>query len=268
TGSATKAAYQAALDSLTFASGDNPDDFGSNPTRTVTWLLNDGSASHNLSTVQTETISITPVNDPPTLAGTANAAFTENGAPVTLSPSVTVTDPDNLGLVGATVAIAGGTFAGDGDVLGFDTTGTAISASYNAATETLTLTGFDTFADYAKVLDSVTFVTPSDNPDDYGSAPTRTISWPLNDGSASSPTSTVPTTIGITAINDAPTLSSIQTSATFTEKGTAVTLAGSASVSDVDNLKLANATVKVVAGAFAGDGDQVGANVGGTNVPS
>src|SRR5262249_4789300 len=82
TGSATKAAYQAALDSLTFASGDNPDDFGSNPTRTVTWLLDDGSAERNLSTVQTETISITPVNDPPTLAGTANAAFTENGAAV------------------------------------------------------------------------------------------------------------------------------------------------------------------------------------------
>ena len=251
------------LDGVTFAAGDNPDDFGSAPTRTVTWLLDDGSASNNLSTVQTETIAITAVNDPPTLTGTTNAAFTENGASVVLSPSVTVSDPDNLGLVGATVAITGGTFAGDGDVLGFSTAGTSISASYNAATETLTLTGFDTFADYAQVLDSVTFVTASDNPDDFGSAPTRTIAWTLNDGSASSPTSTVSTTVSITAINDAPTLSSIATSATFTEKGAAVTLSGNASVADVDNLNLASATVKITGGAFTGDGDVLAATAVG-----
>src|SRR5262249_55274127 len=173
TGTATKAAYQAALDSLTFASGDNPDNFGQNPNRVVTWLLNDGNASNNLSTVQTETISITPVNDPPPTPGTANAAFTENGASVTLSPSVTVTDPDSLGLVGGSVQIAGGTFAGDGDVLGFSTAGTSITASYDSTTETLTLTGTDTFAHYAQVLDTVTFITATDNPTNYGSGPAR-----------------------------------------------------------------------------------------------
>src|SRR5205807_6107592 len=103
----------------------------------------------------------------PTLTGTTNAAFTENGASVTLSPSVTVSDPDNLGIVGATVKIVGGTFVGDGDVLAANTTGTSISASYDSSTETLTLTGFDTFADYAQVLDTLTFVTPSDNPHDF-----------------------------------------------------------------------------------------------------
>ena len=66
--------------------------------------------------------------------------------------------------------------------------GTSITASYNCATETLTLTGSDTLAHYQQVLDSVTFVTPSDNPDDYGSAPTRTVTWTLNDGAASNAT--------------------------------------------------------------------------------
>src|SRR5262249_48222681 len=157
-------------------------------------------------------------------------------------------------LVGGSVQISGGTFAGDGDVLGFSTAGTAITASYDSATETLTLTGSDTVAHYQQVLDSVTFVTASDNPTDFGSAPTRTITGMLNDGSASSPTGTVTTTVGITAINDAPTLASVAPSAAWTEKGAAVTLAGAASVTDLDNVNLANATVKIVGGTFAGDG--------------
>ena len=268
-GADTKQHYQQVLDSVTFAAGDNPDDFGSAPTRTVTWLLDDGSTSNNLSTVQTTTIGITPVNDPPTLTGTTNDAFAENGASITLSPSVTASDPDNLGLVGATVAITGGTFAGDADTVSASIAalfGTHITSSYNAATETLTLTGSDTFAHYAQVLDSVTFVTASDNPDDFGSAPTRTIAWTLDDGSASSPTSTVSTTVTITAVNDAPTLSGVAATATFTEKGAAVTLSGAASIADVDNLNLASATVAITGGTFAGDGDQLIFNVGGTSI--
>src|SRR5262249_2240381 len=72
-------------------------------------------------------------------------------------PAGTVNAPDSLTLANATVKITGGTFAGDGDVLAASTSGTSISASYNAATETLTLTGSDTLAHYTQVLDSVTF---------------------------------------------------------------------------------------------------------------
>jgi lipopolysaccharide export system protein LptA len=268
-GSDTLAHYQQVLDSLTFSTpSPNPDDYGSNPTRTVTWVLNDGAASNNLSTVATTTVSIAAINNPPTLAGTATSvAFTENGAAVTLSPSVAVSDPDNQTLAGATVAIAGGTFSGDGDVLAADTTGTAITASYNSATETLVLSGSDTLADYQQVLDSVTFTTPSDNPAGYGSNPTRTIAWVLNDGSASTSLSAPQTeTVGITAINDAPTLSSVAASANFTEGGAAVTLAGSAAVTDPDNLNLVNATVKITGGTFTGDGDQLAVNVAGTSI--
>ena len=73
-----------------------------------------------------------------------------------LSPSVSISDVDSLTLASATVAIVGGTFPSDGDVLA--ASGTAsINVSYNAATETLTLTGSDTLAHYQSVLDSVTF---------------------------------------------------------------------------------------------------------------
>src|SRR5262249_61551312 len=122
------------------------------------------------------------VNDAPTLANVpASANYTENTAAVTLSGSASVSDPDNLKLANATVKVVGGTFAGDGDQLAANVGGTAITASYNAATETLTLTGSDTLANYQQVLDSLTFVSTSDNPDNYGSNPTRTLARELND---------------------------------------------------------------------------------------
>src|SRR5205807_147783 len=151
-GSDTLAHYRQVLDSVTFATpSDNPTDFGADPTRTVTWTLDDGGATTSVTT----TVGITAVNDPPTLAGTANASFTENGSAVTLSGSAAVSDPDNVNLAGATVAVTGGAFAGDGDVLGVNTTGTSITASYNAATETLLLSGPDSLAHYQQVLDRV-----------------------------------------------------------------------------------------------------------------
>src|SRR6185369_2893498 len=39
-------------------------------------------------------LTVTPVNDAPTLAVTAAASFTENGAAVTLDPGLTVSDAD------------------------------------------------------------------------------------------------------------------------------------------------------------------------------
>src|SRR5262249_49292536 len=261
----TRANYQTVLDKITFSAAENPTNYGSNPTRTVTWVLNDGSGSFNLSTAQTTTVTITNVNDAPTLTGTAGSvSFTENGASVVLSPSVTVADPDNLKLVSATVSITGGSFAGD--VLAANTAGTSITASYDSATETLTLTGSDTLADYRTVLDSITFNSTSDNPTNYGSNPTRTVTWVLNDGASSFNLSTAQTeTINITAINDAPTLSGVATSLTVTP-AVATTISPTLSVSDPDNQTLASATVSITRGTFANDGDVPDADTTGTSI--
>src|SRR5262249_37004227 len=203
----------------------------SNTTRTITWPLNDGSGSFNLSTVQTETLTITAVNDPPTLTNVASSVSFTEGTAVTLSSAVTVSDPDNLNLAGATVKIAGGTFSGDGDVLSTSTTGTGVTASYNSSTETLTLSGNDTLANYQTALDRITFSSGS-NPDDYGPNKPRTVTWVLNDGSGSFNLSTTQTeTISITAINDPPVLSNVATSATYTENVVQFTLSPSLTVS-------------------------------------
>ena len=81
--------------------------------------------------------------------------------------------------------ITGGTFAGDGDVLSANMAGTSITASYNSATETLTLSGSDTLAHYQQVLDSVTFASRATTRTNYGSNTTRTVTWTVDDGSGS-----------------------------------------------------------------------------------
>src|SRR5262249_4166691 len=267
-GSDTLAHYQSVLRSVTFNQDPNlnPTNYGSNTTRTVTWQLNDGAGSSSTSTVVTTTLNVTAVNDPPTLTNTAGTVSFTEGQAKTLSPSVTVTDPDNLTIASATVKVAGGTFAGDGDVLATSTIGTAITASYNTSTETLTLTGPDSFANYQTVLDEVTFASGS-NPDDFGSQKTRTVTWVLNDGVGSNNLSTAQTTtINVTAINDPPVLTSVAASVSYQENAAQLTLASAAVVSDVDSLNIANATVQVVGGAFAGDGDVLAVNTTGTAI--
>ena len=189
-GSDTLANYQSVLDSVTFNSTSiNPTDFGAVFAHQVTWVLNDGSGTSNLSSPATTTVTITPAHQPPTLTSVAATDILALNQTITVSQHLTVSDPDSLTLASATIAITAGAFAGDGDVLGANVAGTSITASYNSTTETLTLSGSDTLADYTRVLDSVTF-SSGPNP---GAA--RTITWTVNDGAASNDTASATTTI-------------------------------------------------------------------------
>ncbi|HML13951.1 MAG TPA: FG-GAP-like repeat-containing protein [Xanthobacteraceae bacterium] len=266
TGVDTLANYQQVLQSITFdTSSRNPTNFGSDPTRLINWVVNDGGSSNNLSIPQTTTVSVTIVGGPPTLTGLSTASFTEEGPAVSLSPAATVTDPENDALFGATVTIVGAGFFGARDVLAANTTGTNITTSYDGSTETLTLSGGDTLAHYQQVLDAVTF-TSGENPTDYGSDPTRTIVWVLNDGGESNNLSTPQTTtVAITNVNDPPTLSDI--AATLHLVGEhPVTVSPVLLVTDPDSLDLFNATVAITGGTFAGDGDVLAANTAGTSI--
>ena len=116
------------------------------------------------------------------------------------SRNATVTDQDSSTLVGATIGVTSGTFAGDNDVLAASTSGTGITASYDSATEMLTLAGTDTLGHYQSVFESVTFATTS-----AGANPTRTITWVVNDGNpAFNLSPPVRTTVSIFTVNSAP----------------------------------------------------------------
>src|SRR5262249_45609949 len=187
---------------------------------------------------------------------------------VALASNPTVSDPDSTTFTGATVKITGGTFAGDGDVmrvLNNFTSGSInlINFSYDSATETMTFSGANTAANYQIALSSVSFLSTSDNPTDFGSDPTRTVTWTVADdfNVESAP---VTTTVSITAINDAPSLTSVASTVTYTA-GTTIALSPTTSLTDVDSLNMANATVKIT-GGFVGDGDVLAANVAGTHI--
>src|SRR5262249_311265 len=188
TGTDTLAHYQQVLDSVTYSStSSNPTNFGNDPSRTISWVVNDGARD---SAAQTTTLSITGQDAAPVLSNVAaTASYTgvdsnpASSTPVTLSSALQVSDVDNHSLHSPTVSISSATFFA-GDVLSANVTGTSITASY--ANGVLTLTGTDTLAHYQQVLASATLFPYTTLFRSFGNDPSRTISWVVNDGARDS----------------------------------------------------------------------------------
>ena len=240
TGSASIANYQIALDSVTYSfspSNGDPTNGGGDTSRTVSWTVTDGNSSHGTSAASTSTLDT--VHVAPTVTAGSTVTDETEGPAVTADGAITVTDPDSGNvLVGATVHIASG-FA-SGDVLTVNTTGLAITANYDAASGTLTLSGTDTLIDYQHALQSVAFSSTGT------SGGPRTLNWTVDDGAATaSATSTVDVELGpqVTAGG----------TATFHGGGWAVTLDGALTVSDPANANFSGATVSISADFLTGD---------------
>ena len=198
-GTASLAAYQAALDSVTFSStATDPTSGNTDTARTVSFQVNDGmQASNGLS----ETVSLLPPS-PPAAASPA-AASSSAAAAFTAAPNVDrierfvdLTRRRRAGghrrrrgrhpghrkasqLQSATVSITGGFLAGD--QLNF-TSQSGITGSYNAATGVLTLNGAASFAAYQTALDSVTYSSTATDPTSGNTDAARTIAFQVNDG--------------------------------------------------------------------------------------
>jgi hypothetical protein len=236
TGSDTKTHYQQVLDSVTyFNSSENP----SGADRTINYTVNDGALNSNTSTA---TVHVTPVNDAPVVTIGATTAFTEpangtpaaNSVPVTIAPSLTVSDVDSANLTQATFVLnnlkpsdalsVSGHAGASGDIgsIHFDITSTA-------TTETVTFTGTDTIAHYNAVLDLVQFNNTSENPDQTARSYTVTA---VDDGTGTN-TGSASTTETVTAVNDAPVNTvPAEQDTIFSRTATAIT---GLSVSDVDS---------------------------------
>ena len=104
----------------------------------------------------------------------------------------------------------------------------------------LTLSGSATLANYQTALRSVTYQnTDTDNP----STSQRTVTFTVNDGDVNSNTQT--RTIDVTRVNDAPVLSSSNTSLSFAMGDAAKVLASVVAVTDVDDTNIESATVQI-----------------------
>ncbi|MEO8359843.1 MAG: Ig-like domain-containing protein [Vicinamibacteria bacterium] len=231
---ATLLQWQAALQAVKYSNtSDNP----STTSRTVSFVVNDGSANSN---TVTSTVSVTSVNDAPVLTAGATLNYTENQAATVIDSTVTVADPDSATIASATVQITG-SCTNPQDVLSFSTQN-GIAGVYTAASCLMTLSGSSSVANYQTALRTVTYSNTSDNP----TTSTRTITWRVNDGAGVNNLSNQPTsTISITAVNDAPVLAGVSGGFTYAENNAATAVAPGISISDLDNLTLTQGTVSI-----------------------
>ncbi|WP_172730226.1 hypothetical protein, partial [Neorhizobium tomejilense] len=172
-GSATKAQYEAALESIKY---NNTSDDPSTQTRTVSFSVHDGDAWSNAGTAS---ITVTATNEAPVISNVGGTlAYTENDAAKVIDSSITISDADDTNINSATVKITGN-YANGQDVLSF-TNQNGITGSWDASTGTLTLSGSATKAQYEAALESIKYNNTSDDP----STQTRTVSFSVHDGDA------------------------------------------------------------------------------------
>jgi len=174
--------------------------------RQITFVANDGAANSNVGTTM---VTMIAQNDAPTLDLDADdssgrsgadfdAAFSEDGGPVLVADSDAVLqDVDDFSLPGMVVRIEN-LLDGLDEALSADTTGTAIAATYDPATGTLTLFGPDSLVNYQQVLRSIRYENASQDPN----TTERQITVVANDGLA--PTNLGTATVAVVAQNDAP----------------------------------------------------------------
>ncbi len=219
TGAATLAQYETVLQSVVFSStSDDP----TSATRTVSFTVVDSSAASSVAS--TRDVTVTPVNDAPSTANVAGTvSYTESGAAKVVLPSITVSDPDNTTLAGATLSFTPSPSAGD--TLAF-TDQNGITGSWNAGTQVLTLSGTATLAQYQAALRTITYATTSHDP----AAGNRTVQVVVSDGALSSSPNSV--TVNVTPVNDAPSVTAATGSVSYTEGGAAAAVGSGLTVTD------------------------------------
>ena len=161
----------------------------------------------NSSAASLASVTFTPVNDAPLLSfsSATAAAYSERAAAIApFSGDLAISDADSTTLSGATVAFTAGYT--NGDLLSFSNQ-SGISGSWDDASRTLSLSGTASTAAYATALASIRFSSSSFHPTAISDG--RTLRWQLNDGSIANNLSTaITSTIAITAVADAPVISS------------------------------------------------------------
>ncbi|MGO9115920.1 MAG: dockerin type I domain-containing protein [Thermoguttaceae bacterium] len=131
----------------------------------------------------TDTATLTAAPPALTVGNAGAITFIRGGSAVAVAPNLTVTDVSYPSLLSATVALVGGPLDAGAETLAANTTGTSITASYDAANGVLSLSGSDTLADYQQVLQSVTYI---DTLTDTANTGNRTLSFSVSDASNTS----------------------------------------------------------------------------------
>jgi hypothetical protein len=240
TGSSSVANYQVALRSIRYDSNSvNP-----GGPKAVGFVVNDGSVD---SDTAAKPLDLAGVNDGPTVTTSSSTlVYGEDWGPQAIDAGLTLTDPENDAISGATVKIASGYQSGEDGLAFSDQNGITGSV----AGDTLTLSGTTSAANYQAALRSVTYANSSQNP----STATRSVSFQATDAGSPNEASNVATRdISVSASNDAPVVGASAGDTAYTENAAGVVVDSGLSVSDVDSANLASARVSVTNGLQSGD---------------
>ncbi|MEW5813470.1 MAG: hypothetical protein AB1925_28935, partial [Actinomycetota bacterium] len=242
TGSATLAEYQQVLRSVTLATATS----APAAIKTISFTVTDSQGMASATSTVAVTVLAAPLDLPPLIVtSVTNVSYTAGNSAVTVDSGLTVLDLDSSDMGSAIVKITGNFAAGD--TLSFTST-PGINGSYDSATGTLTLTGSATLAQYQQLLRSVKLSTSSS-----ALATIKTVSFTISDtdGSGSLP-GAVTVTVLAAPINIAPLVATL-VGPTYTAGNTAVKVNPLVTVTDLDSVDMASATVAITGNFAAGD---------------
>lgn len=262
-GKASRQEYEQALRAVTFENtSSNPTNSGSALTRRIDVVVTDADSDGlggQTSLTATATLNVDPINVAPVLSAGLNIVFSEGSSAVALSTggAVSITDADDTNLSGAVLEITSGYTPGDELTLPSGIS-TGISGSWDANTRRLTLSGTSSRVNYQNAIAGVTFSTTSDDP--TATSTTRQIAIQVRDANVDGASTgqvlsnTSVATVTIKAQADAPVLTGAPSAVpTYSEGGNAVALAPDLLISDVDDLAISGATVRISSGLQPGD---------------
>ena len=190
-GTATLAQWTAALKSVTY---NNTSDNPSTTARTVSLVVNDGGTSNNLSTAITNTITVIAVNDAPTITvAPSSFTVTEDVAGNLTFTGTPFADVDSTSLT-ITLSVA------DGTISALSSGGITVGGTPTARTFSGTISALNT---YFTTSGNITYQGALD----ANGAHTLTIQ--ADDGSSANNLTSTTTTINITAVNDAPIVTTV-----------------------------------------------------------
>ncbi|MEQ5776592.1 DUF4347 domain-containing protein [Thalassospira sp. NFXS8] len=200
----------------------------------------------------TASITVTAVNDAPTVAGVpATVTVTEDSASDLDLSAIAFSDVDN----GATLTV---TFtAGAGTLAASDGTGVTVGGTSTALTLTGTVSAINTY------LDTVGAIKYTSATNAEGTAVT-TIGVKANDGAGSGDVDLGNMSVNVTGVNDAPTASGVPATVTVTEDSASNLDLSAITFTDVDSGATLTVTFTAGAGTLAAS-DGTGVTVGGTS---
>lgn len=210
-------------------------DTPSTATRTIQFSVTD---TYGRTRTDTRTVTVTAVNDSPSLSGVDNTpTYTEGDAGVVIDGTISISDPDNTNCDQATVSLTTNYQSGE-DLLEYSG---PLTSSFDSVTGALTLSDAATCATYANELETVTYRNTSEDPN---TSSDRTVVFQVRDsgGGLSNADST---TITVQAVSTPPTISGVDNVANYIEDGPAVVIDGTISVTDPDSTDCNQATVDI-----------------------